>query len=451
MPAVDVLHVIHQFPPETRGGSESYVHDVALRQRARGRDVEVLAGSLEPWGDVGMALQDVDGIPVHRLHRNDLYFDHHVKTWHPGVTRAFEQLLDQHRPKLVHVHHWVRLSCDLVEAAAARGVPCVVTIHDFFTSCPRAFRARADDPACMRPVGGASCWDCVPKYGHESQAELEFGVELYAASYRRELSQARAVLVAVGSVADLLAQTTGMPRDRYRVLPFGYRPRFGGAPPLPAPAAGEPFRFAFWGGVGRHKGVLQLLAAFRRLVEGGGPPSELHVLGGAESPAFEQELQAAAQGLPATLHGAFEHAQVRALMPHCGVFPSTCIETYGIVLDECFELGLPCIVSDLGPLPERAGAAGLVARAGDVAALADAMRRLATEPGLWQSLRQHVPPPPPTLDAHVDALQDAYAAAIAAPPPAPCAPAVPLDRRLHFLQVQRDSALTRLCPPGGPR
>ena len=84
-------------------------------------------------------VQDVDGIPVHRLHRNDLYFDHHVKAWHPGVTRAFDELLARHRPALVHVHHWVRLSCDLIEAARARGIPCVVTIHDFFTSCPRAF------------------------------------------------------------------------------------------------------------------------------------------------------------------------------------------------------------------------------------------------------------------------------------------------------------------------
>jgi dTDP-glucose 4,6-dehydratase len=72
--------------------------------------------------------------------------------------------------------------------------------------------------------------------------------------------------------------------------------------------------------------------------------------------------------------------------PHCGVFPSTCIETYGIVLDECFELGLPCIVSDLGALPLRAGAAGLVTAAGDAASLATALQRLCSEPALWPQL-----------------------------------------------------------------
>lgn len=441
--------MIHQFPPETRGGSEGYVRDLAALQRARGMDAQVLAGSLEPWPDVGVERQQVDGIPVHRLHRNDLYFDHHVKAWHPGVARAFGALLDELRPAVVHVHHWVRLSCDLVATAHAQGVPCVVRLHDFYTSCPRAFRARADDPACQRPVGGANCWDCVPKYGHESRGELEEGVELFAASYRRELALAHRVLVAVGSVADLLSRTTGLPRERYEILPLGYDRRFGGAPPLPAPDAEGPFRFAFWGGVGRHKGVHVLVDAFRR-VAAARPRVELHVLGGSETPAYERELRAAAEGLPVAFHGPFDHARLRALAPHAGVFPSTCIETFGIVLDECFELGLPCIVSDLGPLPERAGGAGLVAAAGDPDALAAAMLRLCGEAGLWARLRSALPQLPPGLPAVADRLAAIYAEARRGPPPEPCAPEVPLARRLHFLMVQRDSALTRLIPPGGP-
>ena len=43
--AMDVLHVIHQFPPESRGGSESYAFDVAQRQRARGLEVAVFTGT----------------------------------------------------------------------------------------------------------------------------------------------------------------------------------------------------------------------------------------------------------------------------------------------------------------------------------------------------------------------------------------------------------------------
>ena len=446
---MDVLHVIHQFPPETRGGSECYVRDIAVLQQRRGVEVEVLAGSLAARGNVCVDEEEVDGLRVHRLHRNDLFFDHHVKAWHPGVTRAFDELLERRQPALVHLHHWVRLSNDLIQTAHARKIPCVVTLHDYYTSCPRAFRARADNPACERVLGGASCWECVPKYGHESEGELQEGVELFAASYRRELALAHKVLVTVGTTGDLLSRTTGLPRERYDVLPLGYHRRFEGAPALPAPPAGGPLRFAFWGGVGRHKGVHVLVAAFCQLGHTH-PGSELHVLGGFETPEYERELRAAAQGAAVTFHGPFEPAQVLACAPHCGVFPSTCIETFGLVLDECFELGLPCIISDLGALPERAAGAGLCVPAGDVDALAVAMQRVCSEPQLWQRLRESIPPPPPDLAQHADRLESVYQQALSSPAPEPCAPEVPLARRLHFLQVQRDSALTQLIPPGGP-
>lgn len=449
--ALDVLHVIHQFPPESRGGSESYVFDLAQRQQARGQRVEVLSGSKHWRERVTVERDEVGGLAVHRLHRDDLYFDHHAKMWHPEVEATFARLLREWRPALVHVHHWVRLTCNLVELCRQHGVPAVVTLHDYYTSCPRAFRRRPGDEACRRVLSVASCGDCVPRYGHEPKAEIDAGIELFADHYRAELSLAAAVLVAVSSTADLLAATTGVPRDRYRVLPLGYQPRFRGRAPLAPPANGEPWRFAFWGGVGRHKGVDVLVRAFARLCAARPGRAELHVLGGAESPAFDAELRELAKGLPVTFHGAFDAAQLHACRPHVGVFPSTCIETFGLVLDECFELELPCVISDLGALPERAGGAGLRTRAGDDADLAAALQRFVDEPGLWAALRAAAPRPSPDLDAHAAALQAVYEQARTQPPREPFAPPVAADRRVRFLQQQRESALGKVIPPGGPR
>lgn len=447
----DVLHVVHQFPPESRGGSESYVLDVARRQMAVGAAVRVLSGTKHWQAKIELTADEVDGVPVHRLNRNDLYFDHHVKMWSPEIEWAFAAFLEQHRPALVHVHHWVRLTCNLVEICRRHGVPAVVTLHDYYTSCPRAFRRRAGDEACRRPLSAASCAECVPRYGYESVAELGDGVELYADHFRAELSLAAAVLVAVGSTADLLSATTGLPRDRYEVLPLGYRPRFVGMPALPVPAAGAPLRFAFWGGVGRHKGVDVLLRAFRTLHAERPGRVELHVLGGFESEAFGAELRELAAGLPVTFHGEFDAAKLHAAAPHVGVFPSTCIETFGLVLDECFELGLPCITSDLGALPERAGAAGLRTRAGDANDLAAAMRRFVDEPSTWQRLREARPPASPGLDEHVVRLAAIYQRARTAAPRTPPFPAVGEQRRIRFLWQQREAALSKLVPPGGPR
>lgn len=445
---MDVLHVVHQFAPETRGGSESYVHDVAFEQRARGRDAQVLTGSMQWWPKAGLEELEVSGIPVHRLHRDDLYFDHHGKAWHPGVERLFCDLLARLKPRIVHVHHWLRLTSNLVEIAWRQGIPAVVTLHDFYTSCPRAFRMRVDDAACRRPLSVASCIDCVPKFGHEPREELAAGIELFADSYRSELALAGAVVVAVGSTADLLAASTGLPRSRYQVLPLGYRRRFPGAVPIAWPQPGEPFRFAYWGSIGRHKGLSVLLDAFRQFVgRPGAVPAELHVLGDFATPDFEGELRAQAAGLPVTFHGPFAPAQLEAVAPHCGVFPSTCLETFGLVLDECFELGLPCIVSDHGALPERAAGAGLRAVPGDAGSLADAKTRMAGDRELWQKLRNARPPLPPDIDQHVALLDRIYTVAA----PLPGARPVALARRVAFLQQQRESALGRAIPEGGPR
>jgi glycosyltransferase involved in cell wall biosynthesis len=350
----------------------------------------------------------------------------------------------------VHIHHWVRLTCNLIEVCDRVGIPAVVTLHDYYTSCPRAFRRRADDVACQRMLSAESCVSCVPKYGYESAHEIADGIDLYADSYRSELSLARAVMVAVSSTADLLSATTGVERARYQTLPLGYRPRFAEMGKLPAPRSGEPMRFAFWGGVGRHKGVDVLIEAFAALERERPGKATLSVLGGFESEAFDDEMRRLADGTPVTFHGAFDAAQLHAASPHVGVFPSTCIETFGLVLDECFELGLPCITSDLGALPIRSGGAGIKARAGDVGELTAAMMRFVDDPSIWQSLHDAIPPTSPSLDEHVDALAGVYAKAQTGPPPTQQHEAVTSRRRLAFLMKQRDSAISKLAPPGGP-
>lgn len=451
---MDVLHITHQFAPETRGGVESYVMDVGSEQQRRGLDVAVLTGSHEGWERPGIEELDGTPLPVHRLHRDDLYFDYHAKVWHPGAGELIGDFLDLHEPRLVHVHQWIRMTSNLVEIVRGRGIPVIVTLHDFFTSCPRAFRMRPGVGSCRLPLSVESCVDCVPRYGHEQRVELAEGIELFRDQCAAELAMADAVLVGMGSTADLIAATTAVPRERFRVLTLGYGPRFTGRTPLPPPRPDETFRLAFWGGVADHKGIVTLVKAFRQLIESGAPrPVEFHVLGGFASPEFEREVRALAEGLPLTFHGPFTVAELLDVSPHVGVFPSTCLETHGLVLDECFELGLPCIVSEDGVLAERTGEAALLARPGDAADLARAMEQLAGDLDTWHSLQAKLPPPGPDLTEHCDELQRIYDAAAESVRAGTRTPAEPVSesRRLAFLLRQRESALALIDPSEGLR
>ena len=450
---MQVLHITHQFAPETRGGVESYVADVTQEQLRRDQDVQLLTGSHAPWDHVGIEEFKHDGLPVHRLHRDDWFFDLHSKAWHPGVEAMIGEFVERHRPHVVHLHQWIRLTSNLVEVIQAHGIPVVVTLHDFYTSCPRAFRMRPGAAACHRPLSVDSCIDCVPRYGHESRQELAEGIELFRDQYRAELRMADAIIVGVESTADLVAETLGVDRAMFRVLSLGYRRRFDGIGYLPPPRDGEPLRFAFWGGVARHKGIDVLVEACRLLhQQHPALPFELHVLGGFATKELETELRAAGQGLPVTFHGPFTIAELLGVSPHVGVFPSTCLETFGIVLDECNELGLPAIVSDHGALTVRAGDGALRAVPGDAQDLAVHMLRLCREPATWQQLRANLPPLPPPVGAHCDELESIYAAAAAhrAATPVQASP-VTAARRIALLLRQRESALGPITPDGGPR
>ena len=120
-----ILHVAHGFPPETLGGTERGVESLARAMQQKGHDVAVVAGSLQQAPTERVDREDYDGLPVLRMHRDDLYFESWFKCYAPGVSAAFEMLLAEQRADVVHVHHWIRLTSDLVRLAkaAARRLP----------------------------------------------------------------------------------------------------------------------------------------------------------------------------------------------------------------------------------------------------------------------------------------------------------------------------------------
>lgn len=444
-----VLHVVHGYLPESAGGIESYLERLLPVQRAAGLDVRLLAGSLEPRARCSVERFTHAGVPVVRLHRDDLFFDWHAKAWHPGVEALVAEVLAEEAPDVVHVHHWIRLTANLVELVQAAGRPAVVTLHDVYTTCPRAFRVDRDGRACARPLGPASCSWCVPRYGHEDASELEEGIALFAEHTRSEVRRAAARLVPDAAPADLLAAQLGVPREAFTVLPLPYVPRLRHR--LPAgrlPTGAQPLRFGYFGRLAPHKGVGVLVAAFAALCRQGSPrPVELHVFGVADHD-YERELRACAAGAPVSFHGAYGLADVAAADLHCAVFPTLAFETFGFVLDEAFELGLPVVVSDLGAISRRAGGAAVRVPPGDADALHRALRSLAADPARLVQLGAGLPPPAPSVEEHAAVLTAVYAAARTAPPAA--VTSVDPRRRAAFVVKQRESALRRITPPGGP-
>jgi len=445
-----VLHVVHAWPPEAHGGVQSYVRDLMRAQRAAGDAPCLLTGSFapHPFPQVVRAGED-DGVPMFRLHRDDAYASWHARAFHPEVAGLFTGVLGEVRPDVVHVHHWMFLSTDLVTTAARAGVPAVVTLHDLYTSCPRCYRVDREQRACERPLGPASCRRCVPSLGHESDAELDRAIDGFALQLQNELRLARAIFVSTAATAALLERTTAMPRGRLAVLPFGYEPRLT-APPG-QPPAGPPWRFVYIGELSLAKGTSVLLRAFRRLIERITVPVQLELFGGTDDVAYGHEVDDLARGLPVARRGRYAPAELAAVRAHAAVLPMPSFQTWCFVLDECRELALPCIVADTPVLRERIGAGGLVVPRDDADALARAMQRCIEEPGLLARLRENLPAAPMRMHEHARGLAAEYREAIAS-----SAPSVPADSRpsraeLVALFAEHRASTARAAGPGVPR
>ncbi len=445
-----ILHLIHAHTSEMSGGAQHYLRDLMCAQRAAGLEVGLATGSMQIRSEPGAESFDADGVSAHRLHRDDHFIDHFAQAFHPGIEALVRDLLKHERPDLVHLHHWVMLTSNIVEIAASLGIPTVCTLHDLHASCPRCFRINRDGAPCLEPIGVESCFECAPRYGHETKFQLATSIEFFRDEMRAELELARDVIVSTAGTADLFAATTGIDRARFTVLPLAYRRIFTEASPPDWPVDRDSFRFGFWGTIGRYKGAVDLVQAWIDLEDRGlARPAELHLFGGFENPDVESEIRELAQGHGIFLRGEILPEELGTQGLHMGVFPSRCIETHGIVLDECFELGLPCIVSEVGALAERAGAAARRVPAGDVQALAAAMGEILADGGLWRSLQGAVPlVSSPSPEEHSARLLEIYEGAIGSNMEPQTPDAARVLRRMEQLIVQREGAQRALHDHG---
>ena len=426
-----IIFVLHQFSATNTGGTELVVGQLAAALRARGHDMVIVAGSLERAACTRVDHEIVAGLPVLRLHRDDLHFENWWKAWSPGVSATFARLLAEHRPDVVHVHHWLRTTTDFARLAREAGAVAAITFHDHFAVLAGAVRAfgqdRPEPPAASGLIGALEAREAFAFHRDDLADEIAAAHLLYAPSRAHAESIRRLAVVDPGKIM------ASPPPQHSR-----------GFPRRPGAARGR--RLAAFGSLYEAKGSHVLLDALR-LAASRGYTWELELFGSAASPEYEARLDVASRGLPVRRHGAFSIEQVAAVAADYAVFPALTHESYGLVIDEAQALGLPMLLSDLPAYREHAPVGSCVffspGNAEQLAALLCAPELLGELP----------PPVPPTVvepDALVTGLLADYSRA-RTEHVAPRPPIVTQARRVAMLWARSErrfwSALQVPHPP----
>ena len=403
-----ILMIVHGFAPECSGGTESYVLRLCRDLMKRGHHVEVFCGSHEGAGPGEVLPRQEsfhhEGIPVHRIHRTGLYVDNWEKGLAPEIEPFLAAVLDEMRPDLVHVHHWIRLSRNLIEISHARGIPALCTLHDLSATCPKNFRLRKDS-FCDLPMGPESCLGCAPEGEFLERHEIAAELELYREDFANELALARRIVVPSVAHRDLIRGHEPALEGRLRVVPHGNISTLRYRRPQEVSFPEGPLVIGHWGHLSVLKGIDVLLEALRESVHR--DRVRLELFGEIVYPDERPLVEKLTADLDVTWHGRYAPEDLARVPMDLAVIPTRCSESHSFVLDEAFLLGLPALVPERGALPERLFGAGATFEPESAAALRAVIDALFDDPDRLESWRRRVPRLTAMRD-HVEGLERVY-------------------------------------------
>jgi len=404
-----ILQIVHGFPPELIAGTEQYCEALTQHLMQRGYECMVLAGSERSAPEPTLATVDQGGLLVTRYLRAEGRPRRWTEEYDAEADGMARRLLSLVQPDIVHLHHWQRLTNNLVAICADQGIPVVVTLHDVWTSCPRIHRIRWDGAFCAEPPTTAPCLSCAHRGPWQGDREIGAALALRQEMMDTELALAAAIIAPSEAHRAFLVDLLDVPKDRVTVLPHGTiatdTTRQRGEESVAFPD--RPLQVGHWGYLVYPKGTHLLLEAVRQLRD---PSSvEVHLIGTLTDQKYEERLRELARGISVRFHGAYRPADLETFDLDLAVFPSIASESYSFTLDEALRLGLPVLVSDRGAFPERIGTAGRTFEAGDAGDLAVRLQEILDRPEVLETMRRGIRPESLfSMEAHVAMMEKIY-------------------------------------------
>lgn len=305
------------------GGTERHIRDLMA---AVGERVNFLR--LEPaQGGVRLSVPALPQLPT--------------IVFHPAGVPQLAELLGSFGIDRVHVHHWLGLGMDLGHLLDSLGVPFDVTVHDYYSICPRINLMRSPDSGyCGEPDPGG-CNTCIA-------ARFDHGLTDITQWRGRNawlFNEAERVICPSADTRQRMARS--FPHARLLAVPHEPVGERAWSVRSPSLSRGERMRIALLGVVAKHKG-LDALAAAATL-----DPSryEFIVIGYCEPPLPRKARRAVRET------GPYQDADLPRLLAESGAhavwFPARWPETYSYTLSAALAAELPIIAPPLGAFPER--------------------------------------------------------------------------------------------------
>ncbi len=323
-----------------------------------------------------------------------------------AARRTFGAFLDRVHPDVVHLHNiYHQLTPSILDAARERGIPLIMTLHDYKLVCPRYDMLRHGMPcdACVE-AGPVACvrYRCAAgSWGASLLLAAEAALHRIRGSY-----DAVARFIVPSRFLGRVLERAGFDPARLRHVPnFASR-----AHVVPVPSTR---RFVYVGRLSPEKGILTLLRAAARIGQG-----ELVLCGTGPLAAEVERWARAAPPGRVVCRGHLAAADVAAEVDAARfvVAPSEWFENAPFAVLEAMAAGRAVLTTPLGGLPEliEDGVEGELVPPGDEVAWAGALERALEDPErasrMGAAARRRAIESF-ALETHVDRIESVYAEA----------------------------------------
>ncbi len=407
-----ILQIVHQYLPEHVGGTELYTQWLTKGLQEQGHTVAVFTRR-DRVGQ-GWDLQHVDQVLVYGAWAGEMTAtQRYLATLrNAALVDAFGQILDHFQPDLVHVQHLMGLPTAIMDVVQARGIPYIVTLHDYWWVCANAnLLTNYSDKICAGPSAYLNCTRCIVARSAQAVSWLGApaitGSLIWRARLLRKILLGAEHVIAFSEFVRTWYGQQGVAVAKLRVLAPGVE-----QPPSDLPkrhrTPEQPVRLLYLGGIARIKGVHVLLAALR-CMHGA---VELWVAGDLTSdPVYSDELRQLATAQVTFLDRLDRQAVWQTLAQVDAVLvPSLWHETYCFVAREAFAAGVPVIAAQIGALGElvRHDVDGLLVAPGDPQAWQAALQSVVDHPQRLERWRAAIRQPVPK-QMHLAQVSELYA------------------------------------------
>lgn len=439
-----ILQVSNGYPPKEKGGVGEYVRSISTFL-AKTNDVIVFTREWDynQKNFTTRTYQD-ENVFVRSVINNNVYPANFVDSYiNTTIDKLFQELLNEHKPHVIHFNHLLGLSANLPLIAKKREIPFIITLHDYWYICP-----------CIRltTLSGQICPgsnpNCVNEYFKQhsiiASKLFEFSpillkkliptiikreikdiiglktkiltkdlnptvttrlIEKRARHFRKILHLATYLIAPSKFVKDAYG-TFGISLEKIKVIPHGIDATHLSKVVKKSPKI---ITYAYLGTLYEFKGIEVLIRAFHRIDD---THAELKIYGDSSiNPLYLRRLKKLTKNKNIQFKGAYERHMLPLIFSTIDIIvvPSLVPESFSLITREAQAAKIPVIASRIGALPEviKDAVNGFLVKPGDEKDLAEKMKKVLQNPALIKKLSRHAIEPT-SIEINIHKLNNIY-------------------------------------------